>query len=63
MHGLIFASLRDYTAGRLGEDRAAELWAEQVFETTEVYDDRHPGETGGEAGTVYFDMAVPARSA
>ena len=40
MHGLIFAGLRDYTAVRLGEERAAELWADRVFETTEAYDDR-----------------------
>ena len=39
MHGLIFASLRDYTAVRLGEEQAAELWADRVFETTEAYDD------------------------
>ena len=39
MHGLIFASLRHYTARRLGEERAAELWADRVFETTEAYDD------------------------
>ena len=39
MHGLIFASLRDYTALRLGEKQAAELWADRVFETTEAYDD------------------------
>ena len=40
MHGLIFASLRDYTALRLGEKRAVELWADGVFETTEAYDDQ-----------------------
>ena len=39
MHGLIFASLRDYTMLRLGEERAAELWADRIFETTEAYDD------------------------
>ena len=39
MHGLIFASLRDFTAVRLGEDRAAELWADRVFELTEAYAD------------------------
>ena len=39
MHGLIFASLRDYTALRLGEEQAGELWADRVFETTEAYDD------------------------
>jgi len=39
VHGLIFASLRDYTALRLGEERTAELWADRVFETTEAYDD------------------------
>jgi predicted hydrocarbon binding protein len=40
VHGLIFASLRDYTAVRLGEARAAELWADRVFEMTVAYDDR-----------------------
>ena len=39
MHGLIFASLRDYTALRLGEERAVELWEDRIFETTEAYDD------------------------
>ncbi len=39
MHGLIFASLRDYTALRLGEERAVELWADRNFETGEAYDD------------------------
>jgi hypothetical protein len=39
VHGLIFAGLRDYTAVRLGEERAAELWADRVFATTEAYDD------------------------
>lgn len=40
MHGLIFASLRDYTAARFGEERAAEILSDRVFETTEAYDDR-----------------------
>ena len=40
MHGLIFASLRDYTALRLDEERAVELWADRSFETTEAYDDQ-----------------------
>ena len=39
MHGLIFASLRDYTAHRLGEERARELWSDRFFELTEAYDD------------------------
>jgi hypothetical protein len=39
MHGLIFASLRDYTTIRLGEDEATKIWADRVFETTEAYDD------------------------
>ena len=39
MHGLIFSSLRDYTALRLGEELAVELWADRIFETTEAYDD------------------------
>jgi len=36
---VIFASLRDYTALRLGEELAVELWEDRVFETTEAYDD------------------------
>lgn len=40
MHGLIFASLRDYTAVRLGEARAVELWADRIFETAQAYDDQ-----------------------
>jgi hypothetical protein len=40
VHGLIFASLRDYTAVRLGEARAVELWADRIFETTQAYDDQ-----------------------
>ena len=39
MHGLIFASLRDYTIERLGADAASELWSDRIFETTEAYDD------------------------
>jgi hypothetical protein len=39
VHGLIFASLRDYSVFRLGEDGAAEVWADRVFETTEAYED------------------------
>jgi hypothetical protein len=39
MHGLIFASLRDYSVVRLGEERAAELWSDRVFETDKAYDD------------------------
>ena len=39
MHGLIFAGLRDYTALRLGEERAAEIWSDRAFEITEAYDD------------------------
>lgn len=39
MHGLVFAALRDYTVERLGEERAAELWIDRVFETSEAYDD------------------------
>ena len=39
MHGLIFASLRDFTAERLGEDAAKEIWADRVFGTSEAYDD------------------------
>jgi Haem-NO-binding len=38
VHGLIFASLRDYSIERLGDD-AVELWDDRVFETTEAYDD------------------------
>ena len=39
MHGLIFASLRDYTTLRLGEEAAAGIWADRMFEITEAYDD------------------------
>ena len=39
MHGLIFASLRDYSELRLGEQRATELWADRVFEANDAYDD------------------------
>ena len=39
MHGLIFASLRDYTVVRLGEERAVELWSDRIFELSEAYDD------------------------
>lgn len=39
MHGLIFASLRDYSVVRLGEEDAAALWTDRVFEATEAYDD------------------------
>ena len=38
MHGLIFASLRDYSIERLGT-QAVEVWADRVFGTTESYDD------------------------
>jgi hypothetical protein len=39
VHGLIFASLRDYTAVRLGDERAAELWSDRAFELDEAYED------------------------
>jgi hypothetical protein len=39
VHGLIFASLRDYTVVRLGEERAVELWSDRIFELSEAYDD------------------------
>jgi hypothetical protein len=39
MHGLIFASLRAYSVEQLGEERAAELWLDRIFEPTEAYDD------------------------
>jgi hypothetical protein len=39
MHGLIFASLRDYTIQRLGEERTAAIWGDRSFRTTEVYAD------------------------
>ena len=39
MHGLIFASLRDYTIHRLGEERTGEIWGDRLFETTEAYAD------------------------
>jgi Haem-NO-binding len=40
VHGLIFASLRDYSVERLGAEAAGELWSDRVFEPTEVYDDQ-----------------------
>ena len=39
MHGLIFASLRDYTIHRLGDKRTAEIWGDRHFATTEAYAD------------------------
>ena len=39
MHGLIFAGLRDYSVVRVGEARAAGLWADTSFQTTEAYAD------------------------
>ena len=39
MHGLIYAGLRDYSIDRLGEERAAGLWADRIFEITDAYDD------------------------
>ena len=39
MHGLIFASLRDYTVQRLGEEHVSDIWSDRVFEVTEAYDD------------------------
>ena len=39
MHGLIFASLRDFSSRRLGEEAAAELWAGRTYETTAAYPD------------------------
>ena len=39
MHGLIFASLRDYTRQRLGEEEAEALWADAAYEPAEVYAD------------------------
>jgi hypothetical protein len=39
VHGLVFAALRDYTVERLGDERAAELWADRVFEVSDAYDD------------------------
>lgn len=39
MHGLIFASLRDYSFRRLGEEKAESLWAGTLYETTEAYGD------------------------
>ena len=34
-----FASLRDYTIHRLGDERANEIWGDRLFETTEAYAD------------------------
>ena len=39
MHGLIFASLQDYSRRRLGEAAADELWAGGAYETTRAYED------------------------
>jgi hypothetical protein len=39
VHGLIFASLRDYTIQRLGDERASEIWGDRLFATTEAYAD------------------------
>ena len=39
MHGLIFASLRDFSSRRLDEERAAELWSGRAYETTAAYPD------------------------
>lgn len=39
MHGLIFASLRDYSIERLGAAAAAPLWADLAFETAGAYED------------------------
>ena len=39
MHGLIFAALRDYSIERLGDEPAAELWADRLFETARAYED------------------------
>ena len=39
MHGLVLASLRDYSLERLGESEAAELWGDRMFATDESYDD------------------------
>ena len=39
MHGVVFAVLRDYSVERLGDERAAELWVDRVFEPGEAYDD------------------------
>lgn len=39
MHGLILASLREYSVVRLGEERARELWEDRIFKATEAYDD------------------------
>jgi predicted hydrocarbon binding protein len=39
VHGLIFASLRDYTTLRVGHERSVELWSDRVFEAHEAYED------------------------
>jgi hypothetical protein len=39
VHGLIFAGLRDYSAVRLGEERALELWRDRIFDPAAAYDD------------------------
>ena len=39
MHGLIFASLHDYTVRRLGEEHVSDIWSDRVFQLTEAYED------------------------
>jgi Haem-NO-binding len=39
MHGLVFASLRDYSTERLGDAQAGELWGDRVFAADDSYDD------------------------
>ena len=39
MHGLIFASLRDYSRARVGARETERIWGEHVYLTTEAYDD------------------------
>ena len=39
MHGLIFASLRDYTVQTLGEEHVSDIWSDRTFELTGAYED------------------------
>lgn len=44
MHGLIFASLRDYTSRELGQNETARVWADRTYDTEKAYGDEEFGE-------------------
>jgi hypothetical protein len=56
MHGLIFASLRDYSIRRLGKETAERLWAGASYETDLAYGD---GEFRDRLGSVGQALALP----